>query len=607
MGRNKPRRAAAVSLLLLAASAVLLTVLFSVTGYTPLILSAIILLFPALADLVLLIFGAGGAKPKDAGAGGETSSATKTNVGKVEVMPGDTDGESAKHGAQRLIRCVGRVFKSVCAALVHAYMSSRLIASALLIPLIAVAAQIFFWLMFRRVTSVYSMNYLTPVLLAVLFVIFIVLEKWCIHSQGGADKYGAALLRGVRGAFVAGRLALVLTAVAVVVKLLGFYELQTWLAWALGVVFCYETLFILLALTVRLIRRELLTDPELSIPLPFSAGASRELGVLSYLEKNTGITMRSLWSMRLVKLIIPYTVIFASLLLWLCSGIAVIEPYQEGAVYRCGRLLGDTLSPGIHLTLPWPFDRTVLYSTGSINRITVGYVSSEDSDNTWTGKHGSNEYKLLLGGGNELISINLRVEYKINDLCEYLRSSSAPEKLLEAKAYEMVTARTINTSLDTLLSVDRSSFADSFRSELAADIDKYNIGLEVVSVVLESIHPPMEIAALYQRMIGAGIEAEKYILDAEAKAAVTVAQAEKSHDTALNAANADSYGKIAAANADVAEFMASVNADRSYPDTYRYYKYLNAISNAYGGARLVIVGEGIDGSQLYFGSLVPGQ
>jgi len=59
---------------------------------------------------------------------------------------------------------------------------------------------------------------------------------------------------------------------------------------------------------------------------------------------------------------------------------------------------------------------------------------------------------------------------------------------------------------------------------------------------------------------------------------------------------------VATAKADVAEFVASLNADNTYGNSYRYYKYINAIGNAYGSSKLVIVGEGVDSSNIYFGS-----
>lgn len=615
------RLPASVSLLWLVAAAIAMMVAYRFTKYLPLMLGGLTTLLPALVYLALLLFcgeGSGaehsvdGAETKAAPETGEAlaplSAAASDTTASDTVASGDGEGapDAAKHRLLGWVRtarvAVGRFFGRAGRFLVRFYENSRFGAIIALSAAAVVAVNVVFWLMMRRTTTVYTLNYVIPVALAAMFVMCVIFEKWCAHARTDTNA-AAAQLRNIRTALAAARLVFVVLIVSMIVKLLGLYDPVRWVGIAIAVVLVYVTLFIVLSLVVRGIRRELFTSPDLSIPVPFTHGRERELGVLSYLEKNTGITMRSLWSMQLVKKMIPYTVILSALLLWMCSGVVQVEAYQRGAVYRLGRLCEETLEPGLHLTFPWPIDRVAIYDTDTLRTQTIGYISSEDSDNTWTGTHGSNEYKLLLGGGNELVSINLRLEYRISDLGSYLRSCSRPERLLEAKAYELVTDRTIVTELETLLSTDRAAFADSFRNELEGKLAGYGTGLEIVSVVLESIHPPIDIAAVYQEIVGAEIKADKYILDAQAEAAVKIAAAQKSYDTAVNSAKADSYTKTAAAEADVAEFMASVAADKQYSDSYRYYKYLNAIGNAYGNARLVIVGRDIDSSNIYFGNL----
>jgi regulator of protease activity HflC (stomatin/prohibitin superfamily) len=155
-----------------------------------------------------------------------------------------------------------------------------------------------------------------------------------------------------------------------------------------------------------------------------------------------------------------------------------------------------------------------------------------------------------------------------------------------------------------MLSVDRNAFAETFCNELKNRIYEYNTGIEIVDVVLESIHPPVDVASIYQNIISAEITAEKYLFDAEAEAAIKIASAEEQKNLAIAQAKADNYTRIAAAKADVAEFVASLNSDNTYGDMYRYYKYMNAIGKAYGSSKLVIVGEGVDSSNIYFGNLV---
>lgn len=97
-----------------------------------------------------------------------------------------------------------------------------------------------------------------------------------------------------------------------------------------------------------------------------------------------------------------------------------------------------------------------------------------------------------------------------------------PTSLLGAEAYELITDRTISADLDTLLSVDRSEFARIFRNDLNTKLAQNPIGLRVVRVVIESIHPPVEVAPIYQEVVSAELRAEALIWEAEATAAVTV-------------------------------------------------------------------------------------
>ncbi len=465
----------------------------------------------------------------------------------------------------------------------------------------AAAAAVGCVILMKRMTSVFRQTWLTPLLCAVLFILLVIAEKVFTgkaDDESADSKREKAVRLSAASALSASRIALLLIFVCTVVRMLGFYDATVYLCWAVLVIVCYSAAFTVLSFAVRMIRREAGVNPDLSIPVPFSG--KHDLRVLGYLEKNTGITMHSLWSIKFLKTLLPYTVLFIIVTLWLSTSITVIEPFRKGALYRCGSLKKEPLGPGLHLTLPFPFDTVEKYETESVRKLTVGYTSDTDGDNIWTASHGSEEFQLLLGGGNELVSVNLRIEYKISDLIRYLESSSSPEKLLESAAYELITERIITTDLETLMAQDRESFADGFADELSLRIGKDGgIGLSVVSVVLESIHPPVSVASVYQELISANIKASKQLLDAEAYAKVRVTEAEQQSTAALLSAEADKTTNVADARAKVAEFLAGVEADAANPGTYIYEKYLSAIKTAYGNSKLVILGEGVDRSDIW--------
>lgn len=600
---------------MLAAALIALRYFYGKTFFVPFRLLALTLALPLCLSWLALLFRRGLKVPCEKGAAGQDTPGESMS-GKPESIPEsgtppegqpagtDTlpEAERKRIRREKRKRTLSHITLLARRALVSAYNKSRETLRILCsLGCIGFFSYRFFVLLGEK-TDGYLMGFRYPVFLTILFVVFVILEKWVKHTAP-EDAFAGAMLHNIRSAMVVGRLTLLFFIVCTAVKALGFANLQRQLFWAVAIIYCYQAVFLLVSFFLRWLKRELSVAPVYTVPVPFLVGRDDDLSFVSYLEESTGITMRSLWSIKLIRHILPYTVIAVVMVFWLSTGLVKVESYQQGAVYRFGKLQDTTLSPGLHFVLPAPFDKVELYDTEVVNKVTIGYRSEEVGDNTWTAAHGDEEYKLLLGSGDEVVSINLRLEFKISDLHEYIRNSACAECVLEALAYELVTDRTISTDLDTLLSVDRAAFSETFREELTEKLNHYHVGVEVVSVVLESIHPPVEIAETYQKLISAEIDAERYRLNAIGECATVIANAEITRARTIGAAQAAYYSKVAAAQSSVAEFMAAVAADNAYSDAYRYYKYLEAVSKAYNQARIVIVGEDVNMKNLYFGSL----
>ena len=552
--------------------------------YLPFFLAAIIIIMPVAVNIFLHLF------------------ACKMPSQKPQKKVFDENTKKSKKfffGFLHVIKCLGY-------GISVAYNKSHKILQIVFVLGIFATFQILFGIMLLKLTSLYNpLNFVYPIIFAILFVVSIIIDKWIKHSEA-KNARTEAFFHNSRVFFYLTRLSLLLLTIANVIKLLNFGDLQKYLYYALIVIFYYASVLMLISLAVAFIKKELTEKPKIIIPLPFAGKDKNDLSVLSFLENNTGITMRGLWSMKLIKQIIPYTVIAVAALFWISTGIVQVESYQEAVVYRLGILQSETLKPGIHLVFPAPFDKVEYYDTQKVNKVSIGYVAKDDTDNLWTGTHGSSEHKLLLGGGNELVSINLKIEYKIDDLHTYITTSTSPASILEAHAYDLITQRVIVTDLETLLAVDRGAFTSEFKNDLIENISKHNIGVEIVSVVMESIHPPLEIASIYQGVIGAEIQAEEIVRKAENAAAVTLTNAQAKKEMTINTATSENYTKVAGATSSVSEFMASVEANKENKDSYQYYKYLNALSQAYGKTNLILVGDGVDTSKIYFGNFSNG-
>jgi len=567
----------------LLAVAVALLVLYGITRYQGLLYAGLLQLLPGLINLLLLL-------PK----GTHTEEA---------VIPEQAQQPEKKKKGNGLTPAQRRKKQRIAAQNFWADRGSAVLTAAIFL-LIVVISYCFFTL---PAAQVQKLNYFIPVCVVVLFVVSIIVEMLCKHTAAReeetqqADQKTHALLRNIRSALLMGRIAQILLVAAMLLKLLNIYDASTILRILMIVLFAYEAVFLAFSLAVRVIRKELQTCPEFLVSLPGLGGS--DMGIISYLEKNTGITMRSLWSIKLMKELIPGAIMTVALLLWISTSIVGVEAYQEGAVYRMGNLQADTLKPGLHLVLPWPFDRVEVYDTKAVSSMTIGYEGEENAANIWGSAHNNTEYRLLMGDGKEMVSINLRLEYRIDDLYNYLKNSASPEALLKAAAYEVVTESTIATDINTLLSVDREAFSETFREKLVKRVENHRIGLAVVDVVLESIHPPVEVARTYQEIISSGIVAERIILEAQGAAELEKLNAQVTAQTRTNNARIEQKQKLAEAMSAVSTFLASAEADEAYRSEYRYYKYMTALTQAYANGTLVIVGDGIDSSNIYIGNI----
>ena len=622
--------AVTASAVALPAAALLLIFLYTGTSFVPLLQAALLMLLPGAINLLLLAL-----RPK-----GKSEEAASPS-------PNGVEGKSLSRRAVlagKLKQC-GQYVRRF-------FVRYRVYFAAVLLLMLLSTANVFFW-KYARVENLPAGAARYPafyhvVLLAVLFVLFIVLGKWCKHASpllcvdnAANARYDLALLRNLQSAFAVGRIGLLLTAATVTLKLVGVYDFSKWLVLLLSLLFAYQAVFMAISLFVVLVRRELEKAPEIAAPM--LGVESGDLGLLSYLEKNTGITMRSLWSIQLIKRSLPYAALLAALLLWGATGVSLVESHQEGAHYRMGRLQEETLAPGLHITLPWPIDRVEIYDTGTVNTMTIGYVAEGEADNVWTEAHGAEEYRLLLGGGNELVSVNLRIMYRIGDLRAYLTSTASPELLMSSAAYEIVTLYTIERDLNTMLSTDREQFAAEFREKLSAHIAPYQTGIEITDIVLESIHPPVEVAAVYQALISADIQASQILLDAGSYYVQAVEFSRVQAQDLIAAAKIAGIESVADASAAVAEFKAAAALDGAYycadadchalmmkaadgshyacdnghtasdatglkpiSAEYRYYRYVKAISEAYGDAKLIIVGDGVNAGNIYIGKIPVG-
>ena len=306
-------------------------------------------------------------------------------------------------------------------------------------------------------------------------------------------------------------------------------------------------------------------------------------------KEKINISLKSLYTIKYALKIMPAVILGLGFVLFVSTSVFVVQPHQQALIFRFGTLESRAVKEeGIHFKLPFPIDKADIYDVHRVNSMQIGYQASYSANYLWTRSHDGGENTMLLGDGNEMVAVNIKVIYKIYDLYSYVRTYANPEEVLRAAAYEALMRRTVDTTLDEFLSVDRSSLSESLLQELLQFCKSENLGLSVIQVIIESIHPPVDIADIYQRVVTALVVKNTIITRAQADAAKKIIAAQQESRTVINYAAANGHSRISEAQKEMAVYYAAMRAYSVSPASFELVKYLDTYEKIIGNNKVYV-------------------
>jgi membrane protease subunit HflK len=293
-------------------------------------------------------------------------------------------------------------------------------------------------------------------------------------------------------------------------------------------------------------------------------------------EERTGLSFKSLWSLSYAARVMPLIVLAGCLMLLTVSSMYTIEPHQEALLYRLGSLrAGSVKSPGLHFKLPWPIDRADMYDVSRVKNMQIGYVPSASLHYLWDSEHGGTEYTLLLGGGSEMVAVNIQIFYSISNLYDYAIRYANGEDFLVSGMYAMLMRKTVPSDLDTILSVDRNLLSRDLTAGLSDYAESFKLGIRVNEVTIENIHPPIELADVYHGVIDSAIQKETLITQAMADAERSINDALRQKEEAVLTALTRQTEKTSLARREMAVYESAFLAHEPSPESYKLLKTTN--------------------------------
>lgn len=368
--------------------------------------------------------------------------------------------------------------------------------------------------------------------------------------------------------------------------------LHTLAQWVGGVVLG----IVLLELCVRgASRRPARLDPSADLFL-LSLVASRWNPLSSLFGTLTdafGIDLRGTWSLRFIQRSLAPLALGLVLLGWVASAFTVVGTSEVGVLETFGAPSeAEPVGAGLAVHWPWPIQRVRRVDTERVRAMPIGFVGEDrEASLMWTRRHAEEEYALLLGDGQDLVTVNAILNYRVADPRAFLYANSDADAALAALADRALMRVTVGRTLDEVLSENVAALCREVEQDLRQAADELGLGLEVLGLDLIGLHPPMAVARDYQAVVGAQIERETLKYEAEADREQALPLAAAGATRTKSEAEADAARRQALARGEAQAFEAQVEASRRAPDLFRYRRLLEARERQLRGRPFVVVDE----------------
>ena len=265
------------------------------------------------------------------------------------------------------------------------------------------------------------------------------------------------------------------------------------------------------------------------------------------------------------------------LALWfILSGFTSVPADSIGVLTRFGRFV-DLVPPGLRFKLPLGIDIIDLVPVQRQLKLDFGFSTNAGGTNQNQFPDDPEAERNIVTGDLNMALIEWIVQYRIEDPRQFKFHVMEPEWTLrdagEAVMREVVGDRTI----DEVLTVGRQEIESETLTRLQALVKRYGLGLTVMQVQLQNVHPPKAVQASFSEVNSAQQEKQQAINLANGEYNKVVPRAKG--EALRKASTAEGYAakRVNEAKGDADRFNATLAEYLKAPEVTRQRLYLETM------------------------------
>lgn len=278
------------------------------------------------------------------------------------------------------------------------------------------------------------------------------------------------------------------------------------------------------------------------------------------------------------------------------TSVYTVDVSEEGVVTRL-RQYHTTTPPGLHFKLPFFIDQVIKVPSKVVLQEEFGFRSmGQQGTRTEYSEAALGEESLMLTGDLSVADVEWIVQYRISDPWKFLFHARDVQKNIRDISMSIMRRVVGDRLVGEVLTTGRIEIADEATKLTQEVLDKYDMGITVVAVVLQDVTPPETVKSAFNDVNAAKQEQEKAINVAERGYNNTIPEAKGKAEQMIADADAFAVSLVNRAKGDASNFNARLIEYRRAPDVTRRRLYVEAMEEIFlNQENLVIVDSKIRG------------
>jgi membrane protease subunit HflK len=288
----------------------------------------------------------------------------------------------------------------------------------------------------------------------------------------------------------------------------------------------------------------------------------------------------------------------AGFVVWMLSGIFIVQPGEQGVVLRFGKYVRDVPSGwGYHL--PYPIETVLKPNIERINAISVG-MRTVDDVRRGSATRDVPEESLMLTGDENIVDVDFTAFWKIKpgpgEAGNFLFNIQNPEGTVKAVAESAMREVIGRTNIQSVLTVNRQSIENAVHDLMQKTLDEYRAGILITQVQMQKVDPPAQVIDAFRDVQAARADLERAQNEAQTYANRVVPEARGRVAQILQAAEAYREQTVAEATGQTSRFLKVYEEYAKAPVVTRQRIYLETMERLFGGTDKIILDSGTGNS-----------